>query len=93
MVADGGAAFTDPDSVLALRRVTVPATLLWAPRGMFDQTPGLYPPTLIEATMTEIPDLCCVEVPDTNHYTIVLSRHGAEAVADDIAAAVHGESH
>jgi hypothetical protein len=27
-----------------------------------------------------------VEVPDVNHFTIVLGRHGAEAVAGEIAA-------
>jgi len=47
---------------------------LRAERGMFDQPEALYPdPDAISLTVTT--------VPDTNHYSILLSDHGARAVA------------
>jgi lipase len=88
VLEDGGAIITQPSSVSALTRIKSPTTFLWAPRGLLDQTPGLYPPELVASSADELAHLDPVEVPDVNHYTIVFSAHGASAVADAIRAAV-----
>ena len=40
--ADGAEVLADPAVLRAIHQLTVPATLLWAERGLLDQTPGLY---------------------------------------------------
>lgn len=56
-------------------------TFLRAERGMLDQPRGLYSPEQVDAAVADHPTLRAVTVPDVNHYTIVLSRPGAVAVA------------
>ena len=48
--------------------------------------PGLYPQPTVDAYAARWPDLDVRPVPDVNHYTIVLSRRGAAAVADAVRA-------
>lgn len=55
--------------------------LLTAPRGLLDETPGLYAPERIRYWQQTLPGLVIDEVPDVNHYTIVMSEAGASAVA------------
>lgn len=88
VLEDGGAIITQPESVSALSRVAAPTTLLWAPRGLLDQTPGLYPPDLVARSGKELAHLHAIEVEDVNHYTIVFAPAAAGAVADAIRAAV-----
>lgn len=59
---------------------------LRAPRGMLDGPGGLYPAALVEQHRADFPAITVHDVPDTNHYTIVMSEHGALAIA----AAVEG---
>lgn len=59
-----------------------PARVLLAPRGLMDEVPPLYPQASREVWASRYPDLPVDEVPDVNHYTIVLSARGARAVAD-----------
>jgi pimeloyl-ACP methyl ester carboxylesterase len=87
VLEDGGAAIVDPDSARAIERIAKHATILWAPRGMLDQTPGLYPPAFIEAAAEALAHVRPAAVDDTNHYTILVGEHGASAVADAILAA------
>jgi pimeloyl-ACP methyl ester carboxylesterase len=54
---------------------------LHAPRGFADDPPGLYPQPTVDAYAARWPDLDVRAVPDVNHYTIVLSRRGADAIA------------
>lgn len=77
---DGAQILRDPEILGAFGELTVPATLLWAPRGMFDQEGGLYPAELIERSAGHVRTTL---VPDTNHYTILLGK-GAGAVAGAI---------
>jgi lipase len=56
-----------------------------APRGMFDDPGGLYARELVDAHRARFPAVDVREVPDTNHYTIVMSEPGARAVADALA--------
>ncbi len=58
-----------------------PRVFLHAPRGFADDPPGLYPQATVDAFEERWPDLDVRPVPDVNHYTIVLSRRGASAVA------------
>lgn len=61
-----------------------PVTLLTAPRGLMNETPGLYSPREIRRWKTELPAVAIREVPDVNHYTIVMGEAGAGAVAREI---------
>jgi pimeloyl-ACP methyl ester carboxylesterase len=61
-----------PDGTLFLR----------APRGMMDDAGGLYAEALVEQHRRSYPGVVLRDVPDTNHYTVVMSEPGAQAVAD-----------
>jgi lipase len=75
----------DGESVLAtLAGLRQPVLLLTAPRGLLNETPGLYSPSEIERWKGELPAVTIREVPDVNHYTIVLGFAGAGAVAREV---------
>jgi pimeloyl-ACP methyl ester carboxylesterase len=75
----------DGEPVLAaLAELKHPVTLLTAPRGLFNQTPGLYSPGEVERWGAELPAVTIREVPDVNHYTIVMGTSGASAVAREL---------
>jgi pimeloyl-ACP methyl ester carboxylesterase len=59
----------------------VPATLLWATRGLQDQTPGLYDEVRLAQLGLEPAGITAREVPDTNHYSILWAAQGVEAIA------------
>ncbi|MGC4109948.1 MAG: alpha/beta hydrolase [Nocardioides sp.] len=61
-----------------------PRFFLHASRGFADDPPGLYPQDTVDAYAARWPDLDVRPVPDVNHYTIVLSRRGADAVAQAV---------
>ena len=72
----------DGEPVLAaLAGLRQPVTLMTAPRGLLNETPGLYRPSEIERWKAELPAMTVREVPDVNHYTIVMGAAGASAVA------------
>lgn len=69
-------------------RLTIPATMLCAPRGLLDDPNPMQPLALANDWAAGAPGLRRVTaVPDVNHYTIVLGRSGARSVADAVAAA------
>jgi len=78
-----GKAFTDALGKPMPRRI-----FLHASRGFADDPPGLYPQATVDEYAARWPDLDIRHVPDVNHYTIVLSRRGADAVASAVAALV-----
>lgn len=84
VLVDGGAAIVDPETSSALRRIDRPSVLLWAPRGILDQTPGLYHPEQMAAESSELDHLTAVLVDDTNHYTILVGETGAARVVETI---------
>ena len=55
-----------------------------APRGLFNEIPGLYSPPEIERWRAELPTVRITQVPDVNHYTIVMGLAGASAVAREV---------
>jgi lipase len=71
----------------ALRGLRMPVAVLRAPLGLLAEPPGLYPPGRLDAAVSLVPQLRVVEVPDVNHYTILLGDDGAEAVATAVRAA------
>ena len=87
VLVDGGAAIVEPDRARSVERITTPSILLWAPRGILDQTPGLYPPELITETVDRLDHLEAELVPDTNHYTVLVGESGAQAVATTVVGA------
>jgi len=58
----------------AIEAVRCPVTMLWAPRGMFDDPGGLYDEQRLDGLEAE-------QVADTNHYSILLGEPGAKRVA------------
>lgn len=66
----------------ALEALGIPAPLLRAPRGLLDEPGGLYPD--LPARPPLAPTMTVTEVPDVNHYTILLTDPGAGIVADAI---------
>ena len=92
---DPGRPSADPDAVEAdqidmvtgttfaeaVERPMPPRVFLHAARGFADDPPGLYPQATVDAYAERWPDLDIRRVDDVNHYTIVLSRRGADAIA------------
>jgi len=69
------------DVAQALGHLTQPVVLVRAPLGMLNQEPPLYPDSAVVAARARVPQLADVVVPGVNHYTILLTKRGAEAVA------------
>ena len=76
---DGADMLAGPEATAAFHKLTVPAVLLWADRGLLDQSPGVY--TGDGTAGLAVP---AVRVPGTNHYSILASAEGAAAVADHL---------
>jgi pimeloyl-ACP methyl ester carboxylesterase len=83
---DGGVVQT------ALAELRQPVSLLTAPRGFLNQTPGLYSHGEIERWRRELSAMTVREVPDVNHYTIVMGASGAGAVAEEVLRLARGSS-
>jgi pimeloyl-ACP methyl ester carboxylesterase len=67
-------------------RLTIPATLLSAPRGLQDDPHPMQPAALVRQWAAGSPELRrAIEVPGVNHYTIVMGAAGARAVAREVA--------
>ena len=78
---DGGDVLLNERVLEATTDLPVPATLLWAARGLFDQTPGLYDERRLAELGLEPSGITAREVPDTNHYSILWASQGVEAIA------------
>lgn len=77
--ADGGEVMINTEALDAAARLTMPGTLLWAPRGLLNQTPGLLPPELVASAVLG-PQLRTEFVPDCNHYSIMFADHALDRV-------------
>ncbi|MGR6966588.1 alpha/beta hydrolase [Geodermatophilus sp. URMC 61] len=78
---DGGDVLLNERVLEATTDLPVRATLLWATRGLFDQTPGLYDEVRLAQLGLDASGITAREVPDTNHYSIVWASQGVEAIA------------
>ncbi len=86
VAADSGDQFGGGVVADALTGLTHPVRLLVAPRGFLGEPPGLYDEAAREQARAEYPFVQITEVPDVNHYTIVMSPQGADAVAGAVRA-------
>jgi pimeloyl-ACP methyl ester carboxylesterase len=83
--ADGADLLADEQVLAAAAGLPVPATLLWAPRGMTDAPPGLYDDGRLAGFAR--PGLTAAVVPDTNHDSIVWAPQGVTAIGAAVGAA------
>ncbi|WP_237739320.1 alpha/beta fold hydrolase [Microbacterium yannicii] len=67
-----------PDALAGLRH---PARLLTVSRGLQDDPPGLYAPDHLKRVLADRPGVAHQRLEGLNHYTIVMSPAGADAVA------------
>ncbi|MEV4989889.1 alpha/beta hydrolase [Pseudarthrobacter sp. LMD1-1-1.1] len=74
----------------ALDRLTVNTDVLRAPRGLLNEPTALYAPGYLESWAAKLPALRVTQVPDVNHYTIIMGQTGAAAVAESVRAALAG---
>jgi len=65
---------------------TEPTVILRAPAGL----DGAPPPLIPDDVVAEFPEHRWIDVPRTNHYTVLLSPRGAGAVADSVRALLAG---
>jgi lipase len=68
----------------ALDALADPTVLLWAARGLQNEDRPLLPAETIAEARSLLPHLAVVEVPDTNHYLILLGDREAGVVAGEI---------
>lgn len=61
-------------------RLTVPAVLLHAPRGMLGQEPGMLPQPLVDHWAGQAPAVAVELVEDCNHYTILMTDRPAATI-------------
>lgn len=65
----------------ALAALECPTVLVTVPRGLQNETPGLYPPDHLAALLAEYPAIEHEYWPQYNHYTVVLSAEGGRQLA------------
>lgn len=85
IAADSLDLYGSPWHLEALAGLRIPAPLLRAPRGLLDEPGGLYPG--LAGTPPLAPTMTVTDVPDVNHYTIVMTDPGAGIVADALRSA------
>lgn len=64
-----------PDALAALQK---PTLFITVPRGLQNETPGLYAPAHLQKLLGTFPQVRHVRLEDLNHYTVVMSRRGAD---------------
>ena len=81
---DGRALLDADEGRKALHSLADPAVLLWAARGLQNEERPLLPAEAIADAQALLPHLMVREVPDTNHYFILLGDREAGVVAEEI---------
>ena len=84
MRADGRDLLDGDAGRKALDVLADPTVLLWAARGLQNEERPLLPAETIAEARSLLPHLAVVEVPDTNHYLILLGDREAGVVAEEI---------
>ena len=64
----------------ALAGLVQPALFVSVPRGLQNESPGLYPPAHRDRVLAEHPHIRHIPLADLNHYTVVMSARGAAAL-------------
>lgn len=65
----------------ALSALAHPTRFVTVPRGLLDETPGLYADERVPGLLDGLPEVRHTRLPDLNHYTVLMSAPGADAVA------------
>ena len=68
----------------ALTAIPVPIAFLRAPRGLLNEPRALYSPSTVEEWEARVPTLTAHDIADVNHYTIVMSRQGADQLGTHV---------
>lgn len=90
--ADGLDVLADESTRTAASRLTVPTVLLRAPRGLLDQPEPLIPAAIAAEWAATTPGAVAEEVPDTNHYLILLGAREAQDVTKRVTDVASGGS-
>jgi pimeloyl-ACP methyl ester carboxylesterase len=83
---DGGDFLLNERVHEATAALPVPATLLWAPRGMQDEPPGVYGAGRLARLGLDRSGIDARVVPDCNHDSILWAEQGIAAVTDAVRA-------
>jgi pimeloyl-ACP methyl ester carboxylesterase len=86
VLQDGRDQYHDPETADVLGGFSRPARLLVVSRGLLDQPPGLYPEQDLIRWRSRLPSMIIEEVPELNHYTILLQPSGAARVGASVRA-------
>lgn len=84
VLGDGRDTLVNEDLKIAVERFAGPITLIRAPRGILNETPGLYSNDLANDLTDKHANLNDVLIDDVNHYTVTTSERGAKATAAEI---------
>jgi pimeloyl-ACP methyl ester carboxylesterase len=84
---DGADMLTNERVLEATSNLPMPATLLWAARGMQDETPGLYDEARLERLGLARVGIATRPVPGTNHDSILWDPTGVAEIAEATRAA------
>lgn len=84
---DGADILLTVEVIDAIRHLPCEATLLWAARGLQDEPQGLYDEDRIALAGLDPERMHVEQVPDVNHYTVLLADRGAQVVAEYVLAA------
>ena len=82
--ADGRDLLDGDSARKMLQSLGDPCGLLWARRGLQNEERPLLPAEVISEAQAILPHLAVSEVPDTNHYFILLGGRSAGVVAGEI---------
>lgn len=89
---DGREVLFEPAVVSAIHELRCASALLWAERGLQDQPQGLYDDERLVAAGLDANRVRLRRIDDVNHYTVILGRRGADAVAAAIVQLVESVS-
>ena len=73
----------------ALAAIPVRITFIRAPRGLLNEPRALYSASTVEEWEARVPTLTAHDIADVNHYTIVMSRHGADRLGTHVRNALY----
>lgn len=80
-VRTDGIGLFDEEVLTAVRKLPVPATLLWAQRGLMGEEQGLYDEGRLAAADLGGTRVTPVAVRDVNHYTVLTGDAGGKEIA------------
>jgi pimeloyl-ACP methyl ester carboxylesterase len=78
------------DSLAAL---PIPVSFLRAPRGLLNEPQALYSASTVGEWEARMPSLTAYDIADVNHYTIVMSRRGADQLGAVVGSALARTAH